>query len=69
MYRTNSQSRSLEEALISKGIQYRIYGGVKFYERKEVKDMLAYLRLVHNRSDQASFARIINVPSRKIGDK
>jgi DNA helicase II / ATP-dependent DNA helicase PcrA len=69
LYRTNSQSRSLEEALITKGIQYRIYGGLKFYERKEIKDMLAYLRLIHNRSDQASFSRIINVPARKIGDK
>lgn len=69
LYRTNAQSRSIEEALISKNIPYRIFGGVKFYERKEVKDVLAYLRLLHNRSDRVGFARIINVPSRKIGEK
>lgn len=69
LYRTNAQSRSIEEALISKNIPYRIFGGVKFYERKEVKDILAYLRLLHNRSDRIGFMRIINVPSRKIGEK
>lgn len=69
LYRTNAQSRSIEEALITKNIPYRIYGGVKFYERKEVKDILAYLRLIHNRSDRIGFMRIINVPSRKIGEK
>jgi DNA helicase-2/ATP-dependent DNA helicase PcrA len=69
LYRTNAQSRSIEEALISKNIPYRIFGGVKFYERKEVKDTLAYLRLLHNRSDRIGFIRIINVPSRKIGEK
>ncbi len=69
LYRTNAQSRSIEEALISKNIPYRIFGGVKFYERKEIKDTLAYLRLLHNRSDRIGFTRIINVPSRKIGEK
>jgi DNA helicase II / ATP-dependent DNA helicase PcrA len=69
LYRTNAQSRSIEEALINKGIAYRIYGGVKFYERKEIKDLLAYMRLLHNQSDAVSFARIINVPGRKIGEK
>jgi DNA helicase II / ATP-dependent DNA helicase PcrA len=69
LYRTNAQSRSIEEALISKNIPYRIFGGVKFYERKEIKDILAYLRLLHNRSDRVGFMRIINVPSRKIGEK
>jgi DNA helicase II / ATP-dependent DNA helicase PcrA len=69
LYRTNAQSRSIEEALINKNIPYRIYGGVKFYERKEIKDLLAYMRLLHNQSDAVSFARIINVPSRKIGEK
>ncbi len=69
LYRTNAQSRSIEEALISKNIPYRIFWGVKFYERKEVKDVLSYLRLLHNRSDRIWFSRIINVPSRKIGEK
>ncbi len=69
LYRTNAQSRSIEEALINKGIPYRIYGGVKFYERREIKDLLAYMRLIHNQSDAVSFARVINVPSRKIGEK
>ncbi len=69
LYRTNAQSRSIEEALITKSIPYRIYGGVKFYERKEIKDILAYLRIIHNQSDRVSFTRIINVPSRKIGEK
>lgn len=69
LYRTNSQSRLIEESLIRKSIPYRIYGGVKFYERKEIKDILAYLRLIFNPSDIASLQRIINVPSRKLGDK
>lgn len=69
MYRTNSQSRLIEEALIRAGIQYKIYGGVRFYERKEIKDILAYMRLLFNTQDTMSLRRIINVPSRKIGEK
>ncbi|NCP76726.1 UvrD-helicase domain-containing protein [Candidatus Gracilibacteria bacterium] len=69
LYRTNSQSRLIEEALIRAGIQYKIYGGQRFYERKEIKDILAYMRLVFNPSDTMSLRRIINVPSRKIGEK
>ncbi|MDD5197815.1 MAG: UvrD-helicase domain-containing protein [Candidatus Gracilibacteria bacterium] len=69
LYRTNSQSRLIEEALIRAGIQYKIYGGQRFYERKEVKDILAYMRLIFNPLDTMSLRRIINVPSRKIGEK
>lgn len=69
LYRTNGQSRLLEEALIRKNIPYRVYGGVKFYERKEVKDILAYIRIIFNPLDSISLKRIINVPSRKIGEK
>ena len=69
LYRTNSQSRLIEEALIRAGIQYKIYGGVRFYERKEIKDILAYMRLIFNPLDTMSLRRIINVPSRKIGEK
>ncbi|MBP8016588.1 UvrD-helicase domain-containing protein, partial [Candidatus Gracilibacteria bacterium] len=69
LYRTNGQSRVLEEALIKKGVPYIVYGGVKFYERKEIKDIMAYLRLLSNPNDLVSLKRIINVPSRKIGAK
>lgn len=69
LYRTNGQSRLIEEALLRAQIPYRIYGGVKFYERKEIKDLLCYLRIIANPTDEVSLARIINVPSRKIGDK
>jgi DNA helicase II / ATP-dependent DNA helicase PcrA len=69
LYRTNSQSRAIEEALVRSNIPYRIFGGVKFYERKEVKDMLAYMRLVANPHDRASLLRVINVPARKLGAK
>ncbi len=69
LYRTNAQSRVMEEVLLRHGIPYRIVGGIRFYERKEVKDILAYLRLIQNPSDVVSFLRIINVPSRKIGAK
>ena len=69
LYRTNGQSRLIEESLIRKNIPYRIYGGVKFYERKEIKDILAYIRLIYNPEDSMSLKRIINVPSRKIGEK
>ncbi|MFW5702757.1 MAG: ATP-dependent helicase, partial [Candidatus Dojkabacteria bacterium] len=69
LYRINAQSRALEEAFMKTGIAYRIVGGIKFYERKEVKDMLAYLRIIHNPADELSLLRVINVPSRKIGAK
>ncbi len=62
LYRTNGQSRLLEEALIRKQIPYRIYGGVKFYDRKEIKDILAYFRILYNPNDLVSLRRIINVP-------
>ncbi len=69
LYRTNAQSRALEEGLIREGIPYKIVGGLKFYERKEIKDLLAYLMLVYNQKDSISFDRIVNVPKRKIGQK
>ena len=68
LYRTNSQSRALEEACMAAGIPYRIYGGLKFYDRKEVKDIIAYLKLIYNTDDSQSLRRIINVPKRAIGD-
>ena len=68
LYRTNAQSRSFEEALIQQGLPYRVIGGLRFYERKEIKDILAYLRFVYNPSDRVSLSRIINVPKRGIGD-
>jgi DNA helicase-2/ATP-dependent DNA helicase PcrA len=68
LYRTNAQSRPLEEALRFRGIPYRLVGAVSFYERREVKDVLAYLRLVANPADDEAFARIVNVPRRGIGD-
>ncbi len=68
LYRTNNQSRPLEEALIAAGIPYRIYGGLKFYDRKEIKDAIAYLKLVYNPDDSQSLRRIINVPKRAIGE-
>ena len=67
LYRTNAQSRSLEDALRRSGIEYKIVGGVRFYERKEIKDTLAYLRLVLNPHDSVSLRRVINVPARGIG--
>jgi DNA helicase-2/ATP-dependent DNA helicase PcrA len=69
LYRTHAQSRALEEVFIEAGIPYQIIGGVKFYERKEIKDMLAYLRLVMNFRDLISLKRVINEPARGIGDK
>jgi len=69
LYRTNAQSRSLEEGFIQEGIPYKIIGGVRFYERKEIKDILAYLRLIYNLKDNKSLERIINVPKRSIGLK
>ena len=68
LYRTNSQSRSLEEACMASGIPYRIYGGLKFYDRKEIKDIIAYMKLIYNTDDSQSLRRIINVPKRAIGD-
>jgi DNA helicase-2/ATP-dependent DNA helicase PcrA len=67
LYRTNAQSRVIEEAFLQMGIPYRIYGGLKFYERKEIKDILAYLRLLVNPHDDVSLERIVNVPKRGIG--
>jgi DNA helicase-2/ATP-dependent DNA helicase PcrA len=69
MYRTNAQSRALEERLVAERIPYRLVGGTRFYERKEVKDVLAYLRLVMNPYDSISLNRVINVPPRRIGSK
>jgi DNA helicase II / ATP-dependent DNA helicase PcrA len=66
-YRTNAQSRAIEDALVHAGIPYVIVGATRFYERREIKDLLAYLRFVHNPDDDLSFARIINVPTRGIG--
>ena len=68
LYRTNAQSRPIEDALVRHRIPYRLIGGVRFYQRREIKDLVAYLRLVHNRLDEASLLRIINVPARGIGD-
>src|SRR5919198_4477602 len=69
MYRTNAQSRALEDAFVRYGVPYRLVGGTRFYERKEIKDVLAYLRLVQNPLDGVSLARVINVPPRGIGQK
>ena len=67
LYRTNAQSRTIEDALMREGIAYKIVGGVRFYERKEIKDALAYMRLVINPHDDVSLRRVINVPARGIG--
>jgi DNA helicase II / ATP-dependent DNA helicase PcrA len=69
LYRTNAQSRSVEEAFIHYGIPYRIVGGQRFYDRKEIKDLMAYLRLIYQPEDKVSFARAVNIPTRGIGDK
>ncbi|EIG23501.1 DNA helicase II [Haemophilus paraphrohaemolyticus] len=69
LYRSNSQSRVIEEALIQTNIPYRIYGGMRFFERQEIKDALAYLRLIANRQDDAAFERVVNTPPRGIGDR
>jgi DNA helicase II / ATP-dependent DNA helicase PcrA len=68
LYRTNAQSRAIEEAFLEAAIPYRIVGGVRFYERREVKDFLAYLRFINNSSDEISLGRIINLPPRGIGN-
>jgi DNA helicase-2/ATP-dependent DNA helicase PcrA len=67
LYRSNAQSRVFEEALLAAGIPYRVYGGMRFFERAEIKDALAYLRLIANRDDDPSFERIVNTPTRGIG--
>ncbi len=68
LYRTNAQSRSFEEIMIQYGMPYRVIGGFRFYERKEIKDVLSYLRLVYNPQDKVSLSRIINIPKRGIGE-
>ena len=69
LYRSNAQSRLFEEQLMQHGIPYRVYGGLRFFERAEIKDALAYLRLIDNRNDDASFERIVNVPPRGMGQR
>ncbi|MGL1103656.1 DNA helicase II [Vibrio parahaemolyticus] len=69
LYRNNAQSRVLEEALIQAGLPYRIYGCMRFFERQEIKDALAYMRLMANRNDDAAFERVVNTPTRGLGDK
>nr|WP_314079652.1 UvrD-helicase domain-containing protein [uncultured Leptotrichia sp.] len=69
LYRTNAQSRILEEKLLAANVPYKIYGGMQFFQRKEIKDILAYLSLLNNRNDNHNFARIINVPKRAVGEK
>ena len=69
MYRTNAQSRAIEEAFMRYGMPYRLVGGTRFYERREVKDIIAYLRLAHNPYDSVSLSRVINVPPRGIGSR
>ena len=69
MYRTNAQSRAIEEACVEHGIRYRVVGGTRFYDRREVRDLLAYLRLLNNESDGVAFQRIVNVPTRGIGGR
>src|SRR5258707_5352315 len=68
-YRTNAQSRVFEEVFIRAGLPYKVVGGVRFYERREVRDLLAYLRLIANPQDEISLRRIVNVPRRGIGDR
>jgi DNA helicase-2/ATP-dependent DNA helicase PcrA len=69
LYRSNAQSRVIEEALLRAGIAYRIHGGVRFFERAEIKDALSYMRLISNSDDDTAFERIVNFPTRGIGDK
>lgn len=69
LYRTNAQSRSLEESFLRYGVPYRIVGGVRFYDRKEIKDVIAYLRLIYQPDDRVSFEQIANLPSRSVGAK
>ncbi|WKY93092.1 DNA helicase II [Vibrio metoecus] len=69
LYRNNAQSRVLEEALLQASLAYRIYGGMRFFERQEIKDALSYLRLINNRNNDTAFERVINTPPRGLGDK
>ena len=69
LYRSNAQSRQFEEKLMATGTPYRVYGGLRFFDRAEIKNALAYLRLMSNRHDDASFERVINTPTRGIGAK
>ncbi len=69
MYRTNAQSRAIEEACIQQGLRYRVVGGTRFYDRREVRDLLAWLRLIHNPADAVAFRRIVNVPARGVGER
>lgn len=69
LYRSNAQSRVIEEALMQFGIPYRVYGGLRYFDRAEIKDALAYLRIIANRADDPAFERIINTPTRGIGDR
>ena len=69
LYRSNAQSRAFEEALLAEQVPYRVYGGMRFFERAEIKDTLAYLRLLGNRDDDAAFERAVNTPTRGIGDR
>src|SRR6266403_1739628 len=69
LYRSNAQSRVFEEAFLSARVPYRVYGGLRFFERAEIKDALAYLRLISNRNDDASFERVVNLPTRGVGAK
>ena len=69
LYRSNAQSRVIEDALLQAGMPYRVYGGLRFFDRAEIKDALGYMRLINNRNDDAAFERVINTPTRGIGDK
>ncbi len=69
LYRSNAQSRIFEERLVNAGIPYRVYGGLRFFERAEIKDVLAYLRLTRNQGDDASFERVVNLPARGLGNR
>jgi DNA helicase-2/ATP-dependent DNA helicase PcrA len=69
LYRSNAQSRAFEEALLAEQVPYRVYGGMRFFERAEIKDALAYLRLLANRDDDAAFERAVNTPARGIGER
>ena len=69
LYRSNAQSRIFEERFVSEAIPYRVYGGMRFFERAEIKNALAYLRLMDNENDDASFERVVNTPTRGIGER
>jgi DNA helicase-2/ATP-dependent DNA helicase PcrA len=69
LYRTNYQSRAIEEALLSEGISYKLVGGFRFYERKEIKDIISYLKFIYNLKDELSLGRVLNIPTRKVGPK